>query len=76
MNIKIKNHKERIDYNLQILSSGDFIKNKYKHFFNSEDVIKYLKTIDLKNKTILVKGSNKIGLDKVSDYIRCQFDIK
>lgn len=52
------------------------LKNKYKHFFNSEDVIKYLKTIDLKNKTILVKGSNKIGLDKVSDYIRCQFDIK
>ena len=46
------------------------------HFNNSEEVISYLKNKNLSGYKIFVKGSNAINLNKVSDYLKCQFDMK
>lgn len=51
------------------------LKNKYKHFDNYKQVIDYLENIKLDNKTILIKSSNKIRLNEVSNYIKSRFDI-
>ncbi len=40
------------------------------HFQNNKDLIEYLKTQNLKNKTILIKGSRKMHLEEIKDYIK------
>ena len=46
------------------------IKNKnYKYFNNYEEVINYIKDIDLNNTSILVKASRRMNLDKVVNYL-------
>lgn len=52
-----------------------FIRNKVKNsiwFKNTDDLIKYMKDIEYKDITILVKGSRSIGLDKIVKYLKCK----
>ena len=55
--------------NMKILSK------KYMHFNNSEEVIEYLNNKNLSGYKILVKGSNAIKLNSVSNYIKEKFDM-
>ncbi len=58
---KIKNSKI-------ILVGEEF--NKYKHFNNVDEVISYLKDYNFNNELILLKGSRRINLDKIENYIK------
>ena len=56
--------------NMKILSK------KYKHFNSSKDVTEYLKDKDLEGYKILVKASNAVKLNIVSDYLKEKFDME
>lgn len=68
---KIGNNLKKIN-NCDILLIGDETKiiKKFKHFNKNEDLIDYLKTIDLNDKYILVKGSRNMHLEKIVKYIK------
>jgi UDP-N-acetylmuramoyl-tripeptide--D-alanyl-D-alanine ligase len=40
-----------------------------KHFLNNERLINYLEKQDLSNKTILIKGSRRMHLEEIRDYL-------
>jgi len=60
--------------NTNILLVGNEVKNiknkKYKYFNNNEELINYLSTINIDNKTILVKGSRMMHLEKIVTYLK------
>ena len=57
----------------QVLLVGEnvkYIKNKnYKYFDNNNELINYIKKINLSNTTILIKGSRKMHLEEITEYI-------
>lgn len=74
----IKTHKKIGKYlkkirNKEVILVGEnikVIKNKnYKYFNNYEEVINYIKDINLDNTSILVKASRRVNLDKVVNYL-------
>ena len=78
-NSTISEHKKIIklirSFNLKntILVGEIFLKvinnNEFQLFSNTEKLIKYLKQHSIKNKTILIKGSRGIKLEKVIEYL-------
>lgn len=50
--------------------------NKYGSFNDYKEVIEYLKNYDIKDELILLKGSRKVELDKIKDYLMDNFKIK
>lgn len=60
--------------NKEVLLVGEATKNiKGKqciHFLNNQQIINYLKNINLKNTTILIKGSRKMHLEEISNYLK------
>lgn len=69
---KIGKHLKKIK-DIDVILVGENIKvikdKNYKYFNNYEEVINYIKKINLDNATILVKASRKMNLDKIVDYI-------
>lgn len=65
--------------NYKVIVVGESMKmyrKKYLYFNNSNEVIDYLKKIDIKESKILIKGSNAVKLNNVSNYIIDKFDMK
>ena len=57
--------------NSKILTVGNYTKYIYsKHFKCNNDLINYLKEIDLRGNYIYVKGSNSMHLDEIVDYLK------
>lgn len=55
--------------NIEAISVGDYTKNIKKHFNNNHEIIDYLKSQNLENKCILIKGSRKMHLEEITDYL-------
>lgn len=55
----------------EILTVGENTKTIQisKHFNNNQEIIEYLKNKNLKDKTILIKGSRGMHLEEIKDYI-------
>ena len=55
----------------EILTVGENTKTIQisKHFNNNQEIIEYLKDKNLKNKTILIKGSRGMHLEEIKEYI-------
>ena len=57
--------------NSKILTVGNYTKYIYsKHFKCNNDLINYLKEIDLRGNYIYVKGSNSMHLDEIVNYLK------
>lgn len=69
---KIGHHLDTIN-NKTVLLVGEETKNikrDSKHFNNNQELITYLKSMDLSNSIILVKGSRAMELEEVADYLK------
>lgn len=57
--------------NINLLKTGKHTKiiKKGKHFKNNKEIIKYLNKKNLKNLTILIKGSRGMHLEEIKDFI-------
>ena len=71
-----KKYHKKINYLLykiekkQVLTVGDYTKYiNSKHFNNNDELIAYLKTIDLDNKYIYLKGSHAMELEKIVSFL-------
>ena len=66
---KINGLLKEID-NKEVITVGNYTKYiKSNHFKNNQHLINYLKSIDLKNKYIYLKGSRKMKLDEIVKYL-------
>lgn len=69
---KIGKHLKKIK-DIDVILVGENVKvikgKNYNYFNNYEEVINYIRTLNLDNATILVKASRKMNLDKIVDYI-------
>jgi len=69
---KIGKHLNKIN-NSEVLLVGENVKNiknkKYNYFSNNQEIIQYLKNINLDNTTVLIKGSRKMHLEEITKYI-------
>ena len=66
---KINGLLKEID-NKEVITVGNYTKYiKSNHFNNNQHLINYLKSIDLKNKYIYLKGSRKMKLDEIVKYL-------
>lgn len=83
-NHSIKIHKKIGKYikklkNKEVLLVGNEVKNikgkKYKYFNNNQELIEYLKNMNLDNTTVLVKGSRRMHLEEVIKYLKSLNDI-
>lgn len=64
---------DKID-NKEILTVGSYTKYIHsRHFNNNEEVIAYLKSIDLTNKYIYIKGSKSMNLDQIAHFLTNTF---
>lgn len=56
-----------------IILVGEEVKYAYHkgfmHFKNNEEIINYLDSIDLENKVVYLKGSRKMKLEEIKDYL-------
>ena len=69
-NNKIKKYLKKIPNSKILLVGKNFKKIKgYHHFENNQDIINYLKTINLSKSIILVKGSRAMHLEEIVKYL-------
>ncbi len=67
---KINKKVKKINKDL-VLTIGKYSKKiKGIHFKNNEDLIKYLECCPIKNSYIYVKGSRRMNLDEIVDYLK------
>lgn len=66
---KVKNIKTiTVGENTKIIKQG-------KHFNNNQEIINYLEQKELKNITILIKGSRRMHLEEIKDYLTNKYSL-
>ena len=71
---KIDKKLQGIDNKKVYLVGNDIINiNNDYNFNNVEELLKYIKNINIKDSVILIKGSNKINLKLISDYLKNEY---
>ena len=71
---KIDKQLQSIDNKTVYLVGNDIINiNNDYNFNNVEELLKYIKNINIKDSVILIKGSNKINLKLISDYLKNEY---
>ena len=71
---KIDKQLQSIDNKTVYLVGNDIINiNNDYNFNNVEELLKHIKNINIKDSVILIKGSNKINLKLISDYLKNEY---
>ena len=71
---KIDKQLQSIDNKKVYLVGNDIINiNNDYNFNNVEELLKHIKNINIKDSVILIKGSNKINLKLISDYLKNKY---
>ena len=71
---KIDKKLQGIDNKKVYLVGNDIINiNNDYNFNNVEELLKHIKNINIKDSVILIKGSNKINLKLISDYLKNEY---